>query len=142
MDNKGKDPKTGKFVNGNKSGGRAKSFRMCISEMFTKEEKIKAIRDAYNLACQGNAAAMHYILPHFIEPATATDAIKGVKTVFDIDSAGENILNEIANGYLTVEDGVALLSAVSKRGELLINAKFVELENKILAMQVNSSNDV
>lgn len=138
----GLDPKTGRFAKGNKlspGGGRPKSTRLRISDHLTWEEKLEFLRTMYKLACEGNSTAINYIAPAITSAHTLTDAVTDIKTVDDVNRAGEEILNEVGEGNLTISEGSTLLSSVSLRGELLINSELAAIRQRLLTIETNKS---
>jgi len=131
---RGKDPKTGRFVKGNKCSknrpGRTKAsqFKAAITEALSPEQVSLLFRRMYQLAVQkGDIAAGRIILEYLIgkpKPSEAENCsfkLPSIESAHDIPSAATAVLAAFSQGTLDEKQALvttSMLSTLMKSYEL------------------------
>ena len=126
----------GKFAEGNAFGkGRPPSKIICLREQFGEQGQQDFNQRMYELAMNGESAAIKYIGERMC-PAPKPQryiehvSLQSIKTEDQLDEAMEKILAQVGAGELSLEDALDTSVLVEKRGIMLMKREIESLERE------------
>lgn len=118
-------------------GSRNKLARACQDILETHAQKLMEV--CVYKACQGNTTAMRLCVERLL-PARRHRALQfklpALKTIADVNAASESVVNGVARGQLTPEEGESLTQMLEGRRRVI---ETQELEQRIRVLE--QSND-